>query len=179
MDDILPPVLPGDFILVVAPAHTARQIMMDLAARLALAGRVDVVDGGNTFDAYRIARLIRRQTPELTAALQRIQLARAFTCYQMAAMLANMPLTHHPKLVLDFLCTFYDDSVALPESSRLLSESLRHIRRLSPLAPLVVSARPPREEQAERRPLFDRLRESSTSTLIFEQPPDQPPLRLF
>lgn len=179
MDDILPAVLPGRLILVVASARTAREVMTDLAARLALAGRLDVVDGGNNFDAYRIARLIRRQTPELTAALQRIRLARVFTCYQMAALLANAPPTTHPKLVLDFLCNFYDDSVAVPESSRLLQESLRRISHLSRLAPMVISARPPKEEQPERQPLFDRLREASTNILIFGQPPIQQPLRLF
>jgi hypothetical protein len=47
------------------------------------------MDGGNRFDAHQIARYIRRQSSQLDAILGRIAIARAFTCYQMAALLAE------------------------------------------------------------------------------------------
>ena len=70
--------------------------MLELAARLALTGELRVLDGGNRFNVYPVARIIRRYSPELTAALARIRLARAFTCYQAAAMLAEMPAETAP-----------------------------------------------------------------------------------
>jgi len=179
MDDILPALLPGRIILVVASARTARKIMTDAAARLALAGPLEVIDGGNCFDAYGTARALRRLTPQLAAALQRIHLARAFTCYQLTALITHMPASDHPRLVLDFLNTFYDDSVSLPESLRLLTECIRHIHRLSRPAPMLMGIRPPRQEQPERQPLFDRLRDIGDMVLIFDNQPPQQSLRLF
>ncbi len=124
--------------------------MLELAARLALSGELRVLDGGNRFNVYPVARTIRRYSPELTAALARIRLARAFTCYQAAAMLAEMPAEPRPLLVIDLLATFYDESVNLNESRRLLAGCIPHLQRLSRCAPVVVSAKPPAPRQPER-----------------------------
>ena len=67
--------------------------MLDLAAQLAAHGPLRVLDGGNQFNVYPVARAIRRQTPDLNAALQRIVLSRAFTCYQMVVMLDEAAAT--------------------------------------------------------------------------------------
>jgi hypothetical protein len=48
-----------------------------------------------------------------------VRLSRAFTCYQMLALLAETPAGGPPTLVLDLLDTFYDESVPLHESRRL------------------------------------------------------------
>ncbi len=50
-----------------------------LTAQLAVQGAVRVLDGGNVFQAFPIARLVRSRTADLDAALDRIQVARAFT----------------------------------------------------------------------------------------------------
>ena len=131
--------------------------MLELAARLALQHHVLVLDGGNQFNAYPVARLIRRYTPELTAALENIRLARGFTCYQMAALLAECPMGTGPILVLDLLSTFYDENVRLDESRRLLATCIRQLQRLSRSAPVVAGARPTHELNPERRPLFEML----------------------
>ena len=51
--------------------------MLDLAAQLAAHGPLRVLDGGNQFNVYPVARAIRRRTSDLNAALQRIVLSRA------------------------------------------------------------------------------------------------------
>ena len=134
--------LSNHLLLLVAP-HAAGAVMLELAARLSLNGRLRVLDGGNRFNIFPVARTIRRYTAELNGALARIQLSRAFTCYQMAAMLAEAPADELPTLVVDLLSTFYDDNVSLAESQRLLEDCLPHLKRLSQGAPLVVSVKPP------------------------------------
>jgi hypothetical protein len=84
-----------------------------------------------------------------------------------------------PRVILDLLDTFYDDSVAVPESLRLLQESIGHLRQLSRASILAVSARPPPEGQPERLPLLDSLREAAGELFILEPTDPRPPLRLF
>ena len=126
--------------LVIAP-FAARTAMLDLAAQLAAHGPLRVLDGGNQFNVYPVARAIRRQTSDLNVSLQRIVLSRAFTCYQMVVMLdetaaAPFPI---PTLALDLLATFYDENVALVESQRLLRGCISRLQQASQQAPVIVS----------------------------------------
>src|SRR4030065_337535 len=61
--------------------------LMGLAARLAQRAPLRVLDGGNCFNAYIVALALRQQTTDVTAALERIRVSRAFTCYQMVTLL--------------------------------------------------------------------------------------------
>ena len=67
--------------------------MLDLAARLGSRGPVSIIDGGDRFQAHVVSRAVRHHLPpgssglDLPAALERIMLARAFTCYQMVTLL--------------------------------------------------------------------------------------------
>ncbi|MCJ7518414.1 MAG: hypothetical protein MUO42_01910 [Anaerolineaceae bacterium] len=158
-------------LLVLTAPHAAVKLMLELAARLALTGELRVLDGGNRFNVYPVARTIRRYSPELTAALARIRLARAFTCYQAAAMLAEMPAEPRPLLVIDLLATFYDESVNLNESRRLLAGCIPHLQRLSQAAPVVVSAKPPAPVSAERAMLAETLRGAASGAWQLEALP--------
>lgn len=149
-------------LVVVAAPQGGGQLMLELAARLALEGPLQVLDGGNQFNAYPVARLIRRHTPELTAALQNVSLARGFTCYQMAALLAECTAGVNPVLVLDLLSTFYDENVPMVEARRLLAACIHQLQRLSLTAPVVVGARPTNELNPGRRPLFEQLVAAAT-----------------
>ena len=132
---------PGDFLLVVAP-RAGGPMMSELMARLARGGPLRVLDGGNRFRAHELARALRRQVSDLHAALARVQLARAFTCYQMETLLKETPPLPLPTLVLDMLSTFYDESVPEWESQRLLESCLGALKGLNRLAPVAVSVRP-------------------------------------
>jgi len=134
---------PGRLYLILAPRKPGRRAMSEFTARLALAGEVRVLDAGNWFEAHAIARLARRYTAELEAVLGRVQVARAFTCYQVIALLEQSLASAAPTLVLNLLSTFADESVPLVERERLLEQAIVHLRRLSQLAPVAVSTPPP------------------------------------
>ena len=104
---------PRQLHLVLAPHHAQRQMMTILTARLALTGRVRLVDAGNCFDGYGLARQLRQQTSYWQAALERVSVARAFTCYQVETLLTEMVANFSPVLVLNLLDTFYDENVKL------------------------------------------------------------------
>ncbi len=79
---------PGRITVMLAP-HAARALLLEGAARLALHNTVRVLDGGNQFNAYNVARSIRRYTADLEPTLARIHLARAFTCYQVETLVSG------------------------------------------------------------------------------------------
>ncbi|HMK08780.1 MAG TPA: hypothetical protein VK449_07080, partial [Anaerolineales bacterium] len=56
--------------------------------------------------------------------LDRMHLSRAFTCFQLAELIENAPAGPEPLFVLDLLATFYDESVPLRDSERLLATTL-------------------------------------------------------
>ena len=136
--------LPADarLALVTAP-KAARTQMLLLASGLALAGPLRVLDGGNSFNAYAVARTLRAHTPRVEPILARIQIQRAFTCYQMLTLLNETMPVEAPTLILDMLSTFQDENVSLFERRRLLGECALQLRFLSGTAPVVVSVRPP------------------------------------
>jgi len=117
------------------------QSLMSMTAALALRGRVIVVDGGNCFDGYALARALRRRTHQIQPALKQVWLSRAFTCYQMTAMLAELPINGTPVIILDMLSTFLDENVNFIKRLRLLDNSLNLLRRISEGAPVAVWAR--------------------------------------
>ena len=117
-----------------------------------------MLDGGNRFNAYPVAHAVRRQNQDPRAALNRIHLSRAFTCYQVDALLTEWQPVTYPTLVFDLLATFYDESVNLPESRRLLLRVLWQLEQLSKLGPVVVSTRMPATICAERMVLYEMLK---------------------
>ena len=158
-----PDIAAGTLSLMIGP-RGEREAMTELAAMLALRGPVCVLDGGNSFDAYRVARLIRRQTPRLTDMLHNVQIARAFTCYQVLTLFRQTPSGPAPQLVLNLLATFCDESVKVDESRRLLGAVIEHLHRLRGRAPVAVSiSRPP---QPERAGLVDMLMEAADQVLV-------------
>ena len=148
----------GKISLVVAPRGVVPSLMSMLAT-LALRSRVLVIDGGNCFDGYTLARTLRRHTSDIQDALKRVLLSRAFTCYQMVAMLAELPVDGTPVIVLDMLSTFLDENVNLAKRQRLLDTSLNLLRRISAGAPTAVWARtrstPTGEDQHLLTPLLE------------------------
>ena len=166
-------------VLLISADRQANKALSELMARLALRGTVVILDGGNSFDAYLVARSIRRLSVELEEAMDRLRLARAFTCYQMLELLAQTEATPDPKIVLDLLTTFRDDAPNLGERMRILRGCLDHLERLSSLAPVLISIRPPRPGQAEDQVSFDLVREAAEHVLLFQEQLPAPQLRLF
>jgi hypothetical protein len=176
MDDSLQ-LSPRQLHLVLAPHRAQRQMMTVLAARLALTNRVRLVDAGNCFDGYGLARQLRQRTSYWQAALDRVSVARAFTCYQVETLLTESVSDFSPVLVLNLLDTFYDENVKLAERLRLLEVSLAELRRLCRTASVAVSASQPKRDQPGE--LLEQLAGAAGQVLSFEEPQPAEPLRLF
>ena len=104
--DSLIPILNNGTLLVIQ--SNTREPMCVLAAELALRGPVTIFDGGNRFVPYRVTSLLRKHTTDIYSASARISVRRAFTCYQMMALLGDARPLPQPYLLLDLLSTFYD-----------------------------------------------------------------------
>jgi hypothetical protein len=173
----LPALYPNQMHLLVAARPARYELVNAAIARLACNGPVRLLDGGNCFQAHRIARLLRRSTSAMSDALSNIHIARAFTCYQVVTLLVETPAVPVPTLVLDLLTTFQDENVPLHERRRLLVVSLSHLRRLSQRAPTLVSvALEGADLSAE---LLDLLEEAADQKWRFEPAPSAEPLRLL
>ena len=149
---------PGKISLVNAPRAVVPSLM-NMLAILALRGQVIVIDGGNCFDGYALARALRAETHQVQIALKQVLLSRAFTCYQMVAMLAELPENGTPIVILDMLSTFLDENVHLAQRLRLLDSSLNLVRRVSTQSPVAIWTRarssPTGEDQQLLTPLLE------------------------
>jgi hypothetical protein len=151
--------LPNQMIVVFGP-HGGVAAMLDAAARLSLHSPLYVLDCGNRSDMYRVARTLRFLTNDPAAMLQNIRLSRAFTCYQVVALLEKIPAgSGLPVLVLDLLSTFMDESVRLQEAELLFENALQLLEGISSTAPVLISARPLLSISSDRVRLLDALRE--------------------
>jgi hypothetical protein len=160
-------------------AETTARTLLAVATALAGQGQpVRIFDGGNRFDGYFVARLARQLVGHLHprvpadphALLGRIRLSRAFTCFQLAELIENAPADSEPLFVLEMLSTFYDESVPLADSERLLTVTLAHLNRLSAAGPVVVGAREPQTLVKDRWALLDRLQAAADASWLLQLP---------
>ena len=136
----LPDIPSLGIVLIEAPRPLRRDLLAALTMQLALSGPVQVLDGGNCFDGLKLARELRRQRRDYQDCLQRVSVARAFTCYQMAALLAVPPPKPDPILILELLTTFGDENVPLTERQHLLQSCLPRLKSLCRQVPVFISA---------------------------------------
>jgi hypothetical protein len=128
---------------------------------------VTLVDGSNRFDLYGLAEFARRAagstgTPEQV--LRSIFISRAFTCYQMEAVLTErLPAFVHARkspvvLIFGLLDTFYDEQAPLFEVRNALERSIQalHALRDEGIA-LLLASTDIRPASAARASLFPRL----------------------
>ncbi len=171
---------PSPCLAVIAAAHAARQEMLALAAHLARRGPLRVFDGGNRFNAYSVARHLRSlNVPHISSVLEHIRFARAFTCYQMTALLEEASALPLPTLVIDLLNTFYDESAPLEERRRLARRCAQRLRHLAHCATVVVSLRPPQPPAQDATGLQQIIEAAATKVWRQATPPISPPPRLF
>jgi hypothetical protein len=155
-------------------AHTPTKALLMLLTAMAASGRyVRVFDGGNRFDGYFVARQARRMSAHPKRILDRLGLSRAFTCFQLAQLIENAPADQTPLFVLDLLSTFYDESVPLRDTERLLITSIGHLKRLAAVGPVIVGAREPRALVKDRWTLLDRLQVAADAAWMLRAPQDE------
>ena len=160
--------------LLVAPAAFQRKAAIAFIAELAQTNPVRVLDGGNRFDVLGLNRELRRKDLPFYTALERVQVARAFTCYQMTTMLEQPAPGGIPTLVLNLLTTFQDENASLSERLRLLETCLYCLQKTASHSPVLLILHP----QPTEEPFLVRIRETADRVWVFEShhPAIQPSL---
>ncbi len=125
-------------LLLVATAGRETEKIIELIAALALRGPLHLVAGSEWLPAYGLTNAIRQSTVEVKRALERVRLARAFTCYQLLDLLAEARPDKDPLLVLNLLDNFYSPDIPLPVRLRVLSQCNGHLQRLSIYKPVAI-----------------------------------------
>ena len=168
----------SDSLIVACASGAAREPVSQLVAELTLQGPLTILDGGNRFQPYRVAHLLRQKTADVNSIAKRIFIRRAFTCYQMLALLEDTPAFRQPYIILDFLATFYDDHVPAHEARRLLDCCLAQIEGLRAFAPVLITLAPP--IVPERAFLIEMVCARADQVLLQETPtPAETQLSLF
>jgi hypothetical protein len=139
--DILPALAQGRLCLALIHPSIGHTWLMQPLAVLARRGPLKVIDAGNHFNAYRLARALRAQGVDPTPILQRIYVSRSFTCHQLAASLGHVTLQPCPLVVLDFLATFQDENVSIYERRRLFTTCLTRLKQIAASSPVLLTAK--------------------------------------
>jgi hypothetical protein len=151
----------------------------ELFAALAMRGSFYAIAGGEWLPTYALVHAVRQKTTEVKRIMDRIRLARPFTCYQVLDLLEDIRPEHDPILILDFLHHFYNPDIQPDVRRRVLEQCCRHLQRLALERNLIVFAQKlPTEEYAQFFPL---VAAAADEILQAEEMPEaeDPQLALF
>lgn len=142
-------VFPSRNLLLVETKSRESEGITELVSALALRFPLYIIAGGEWLPGYVLTRSVRRRTPEVKQILDRIHLARPFTCYQILDLLSETRPGNEPILILDFLHHFHNEDVELPVRFRVFEQCCKHLERLSLFRPVLtfVQHRPVEEYQ--------------------------------
>ncbi|HYA71280.1 MAG TPA: hypothetical protein VEH28_07945 [Thermoplasmata archaeon] len=129
--------VPGEATVWTGPPLAVEPVLELLYAGSARArGRISLLEGANRFHPYRIGELGRAFGVDAAETLRRIRLARAFTAYQMVALVdgwAREIRRHDPTLLVghDLPALFADAEIPDDERSALLGHVARTLAALA------------------------------------------------
>jgi hypothetical protein len=138
LDDTRLPTGPGRLLLALTEGRE-RPALTELMARLALRGPFDFIAAGEWVPGrIDLQQAVRRRTPAVHAALDRLQLTRPTTYLQLLDLLAEAGASPRLLLVLDLFHLFYVQDVTLAQRLRVLEACCAHLRRIKRLRPAAV-----------------------------------------
>lgn len=119
-----------------APRTVAALLELLYAGSAAAGGRISLLEGANRFDPYRIGELGRALGVDATETVRRIRLARAFTAYQMVALVdrwAAEVRRDRPSLLVghDLPSLCHDAEIPEEEQDGLLAHMARSLRTVA------------------------------------------------
>ena len=127
----------GEATLWVGPARPVEGLLELLyAGVIATGGRISLLEGANRFHPYRIAERIRSLNGDASEGLERIRLARAFTAYQMVALVdawAREVRAQRPSLLVahEVPTLFFETEFPQEERAPLLRHIATVLQRLA------------------------------------------------
>lgn len=147
------------------------QVIQSIATRTTHAERVGLIIGHNRFALYALSRWARHHRIAPSELLERIDLSRSFTCFQLHQRISRLDAkTTNPwrtLYVLGLLDTFYDESVDYSTAARLLHASLAHLKRIAGAGlPVLITISLPK--QPGREGLIELVRNSADQNWAFE-----------
>ena len=158
-------------------AEIPGELIFKPIAQIAGSGRsVLVVDGDNSFRSYRIARCAREMNFDPRLTLAKVQVSRAFTCYQLAETVERLTRRTDTANCAGLVClgllgTFYDEDVALPETQRLLRDVIAHLKVLAERFLVLVTVRPPPSKVRNRVGLIRVLMQQADAIRLLQPDP--------
>lgn len=163
---------PGESYLLSGERRLVWQVGQELADKVAIQGPLRLILGGNRYSVDRLPILLGDQAHRIYEVLNRIQLTRAETAYQMLHALEVTPVESTPIFIADFLDSFYEQALDVAEVTRLVRRCLGHMRRLNAGAPLFISA-----AFSTERPALLELLQTQCDYQLQLYPDDQPRIR--
>jgi hypothetical protein len=127
---------PGELTVWAGPPYAVEPLLELLYVGSARArGRVSLLEGANRFHPYRLGELGRAFGVDARETVRRVRLARAFTAYQMVALVDRWPfeVRRHPPTLLvghDLPALFADDEIPAEEQAGLLRQVARGLATL-------------------------------------------------
>ena len=158
--------------------RTVFRLSLYAASRGLLAGiPIALVDGTNRFDPYYIAEFARRTAGRQNVApeqlLERIFVARAFTCYQMEATITErLPVFAERRgtpiiIIFGLLDTFYDEQAPLFEVKASIQRILASLQRLKRQHySVMLASQEMKLASRERNALFPKLKSAMDEVFV-------------
>jgi len=137
-----------------------------------LGSNVVFLDGGNTFRLYQIARLARLYQLDPKQALERIYISRAFTAYQMTALILKMlkeTVKHYNAklaIISDITGFFLDKEVPEDEARRVYSQVTAYLSNFARENKIVLVATCPPHKENRRNNFLQALTYARANTVI-------------
>ena len=137
-----------------------------------LGSNVVFIDGANTFRLYQITRLARLHQLDPKQVLDRIYISRAFTAYQMAALilqkLEDAVKTCNAKLVIisDIATMFLDKDVQEEEAKRIYSQVTTRLSNFTREQQAIIVATYPPHEDSRRNIYLQALTAARANVIM-------------
>jgi hypothetical protein len=137
-----------------------------------LGSNVVFIDGANTFRLYQIIRLARLHQLDPKQVLDRIYISRAFTAYQMAALilqkLEHAVKTCNAKLVIisDIAAMFLDKDVQKEEAKSIYSQVTTRLANFTRKQQTIIIATYPPHEDSQRNIYLKALTSGRANVVI-------------
>ena len=178
VNDLFPGFAVGDLaVLYGSSSVTSLASLLCVRAQLpvqlgGLGSKVVFVDGGNTFQLYHTARLARLHGLDPKQVLERIYISRAFTAYQMTALvlekLKETVKRYGAKLVVisDIAGFFLDKDVADTEARRVYSQVTAYLSNFAKENQIILVATYPPHRESRRNNFLHAVTCGRANTVI-------------
>jgi hypothetical protein len=118
--------------------------------------RAIYVDGGNTFNPYRVSAIAQKHHLEPRCVLEKILISRAFTSYQLTAVifekLEEAVKKYRPKLVIiaDAMGLFLDKDLPVTEGRDVFMKMTKHLSNLAATRRIIIVVTCSRQHNPDR-----------------------------